>query len=278
MYYNRIINETNVSSTIKNFANNLKKLAERNQKLPTVEEYYNRAINSGKISESWDIIQSALAMYPGNNRLITALNEIANRNLIYGRKLQREGNINGANFYFERVLNDARIDNSIRHMSKIYSNQSIPNYRPVIYIDVGHGGSDPGAVSNGIMEKTLNLNVSRLLEKELTNRGYRVIMSRNTDKFIDLSDRPYEANGLTADLFLSVHHNSMGGSGVARGIETFIYHRVDSGFGQETNRNNFNVDDPRIAESLRLADLVQSSLINSTNMFDRGVKGNNFNV
>src|SRR5699024_946292 len=86
------------------------------------------------------------------------------------------------------------------------------------------------------------------------------------------------ANDAVADIFVSVHYNSMGGSGVARGIETFIHHTVSSGFGQETNRNNFNTNDIRIKESLNLADAIHSNLISSLGMFNRGVKGNNFSV
>src|SRR5699024_525727 len=107
---------------------------------------------------------------------------------------------------------------------------------------------------------------------DLESRGYIVIMSRTNDKYLDLTERAYEANDLNADIFISVHHNSMGGSGGARGIETFIHHTVASGFGQENNRNNFKMDDPRIRESVKLADEIHSNLISATGMYDRGVK------
>src|SRR5699024_5494092 len=102
---------------------------------------------------------------------------------------------------------------------------------------------------------------------------------RNDDTFIDLTARPLEANDIKADLFVSVHYNAMGVNGsTARGIESYIYHRVDSGFGQEINRDKFRTDDSRIYESLSIADLVHNQLISGTGMKDRGVKGNNFNV
>src|SRR5699024_4228548 len=115
-------------------------------------------------------------------------------------------------------------------------------------------------------EKVLNLNTSRMLKEELEARGYTVIMARESDVFVELGDRPKEANELKADIFVSVHYNSMGGSGIARGIETFIYHRVASGFGQETNHKNFKTDDLRIRESLKLANAVHAEIINKTKL------------
>lgn len=147
----------------------------------------------------------------------------------------------------------------------------------VVYIDPGHGGSDSGAARGGATEKQLNLQVSNYLIPELESMGYLVLTSRDVDKWITLDHRANEANGGEADIFISVHHNAGGGSS-ARGIETFIHHRVASGFGQETNRNNFGVNDPRISDSLRLADAVQGNLIRDTGLSNRGVKGNNFSV
>lgn len=152
------------------------------------------------------------------------------------------------------------------------------NRKPIVYLDPGHGGSDPGASHHGLQEKTLNLRTSQMIKEEIEARGYDVVMSRERDVFVGLSDRPIEANRIGADIFVSVHYNSMGGAGSARGIETFIYHRVASGFGQETNRNNFKTNDPRIRESLKLADAVHNEIIRKTKLYNRGVKGNNFNV
>lgn len=147
-----------------------------------------------------------------------------------------------------------------------------------VYIDPGHGGLDSGASYFKLKEKVLNLNTSLLLKQELEYRGYDVIMSRSTDIFIKLGNRPLDANKNAADIFVSVHYNSSGGSGKYRGIETYIHHTVASGFGEEVDRNKFKTNDPRIKNSLRLADFVQSRLISNTGMYNRGVKGNNFNV
>lgn len=152
---------------------------------------------------------------------------------------------------------------------------------PVVYVDAGHGGSDTGAIYNGINEARLNLATAKILNDILISRHYDTVMSRTSDSTTkELAERSSQANKLNVDIYVSIHHNSMGGvaSGTARGIETFIYHRVASGYGQEVNRDNFRTDDPRIADSLRLADLVHPLLISRTGMYDRGVKGNNFHV
>ncbi len=88
--------------------------------------------------------------------------------------------------------------------------------KKVIVIDAGHGGKDPGAVFSSVYEKSLNLDIAKRLKKLLTAKGYEVIMTRTTDKFIELADRAELANKEGADLFISIHNNSMpsGYSGV----------------------------------------------------------------
>ncbi|GAA0491834.1 hypothetical protein IRB23M11_18720 [Alkalibacterium sp. m-11] len=153
--------------------------------------------------------------------------------------------------------------------------------KKIIYLDPGHGGIDSGPVYGGISEKTLNLSLARILRDYLVSSGkYEVVMSRNSDTFLTLEQRANDANARNADIFVSIHYNAMGGvnAGRARGIETFIHHRVSSGFGQETNRNAFLTSDPRIRDSLRLADQIHPRLISATKLNDRGIKGNNFGV
>lgn len=86
----------------------------------------------------------------------------------------------------------------------------------VIVIDAGHGGKDPGAVFSSVYEKSLNLDIAKRLRKLLQAKGYKVIMTRTSDKFIELTERANIANTKQADLFISIHNNSMpdGYSGV----------------------------------------------------------------
>jgi len=88
-----------------------------------------------------------------------------------------------------------------------------------IFIDPGHGGSDPGAVGNGLKEKNLTLAIAKECAKVLRAAGVQVKMSRTGDTNPSLSARCQAANSWGADLFVSVHINAGGGTG----FETFIY-------------------------------------------------------
>jgi N-acetylmuramoyl-L-alanine amidase len=79
-------------------------------------------------------------------------------------------------------------------------------HKPLIVIDPGHGGIDPGAVGNGTMEKSITLAVARALKKELLATGrFRVKLTRDKDVYIPLRDRFKLARDETADLFISLH-------------------------------------------------------------------------
>lgn len=97
--------------------------------------------------------------------------------------------------------------------------------KKIIVIDPGHGGKDSGAVGNGFMEKEIVLNISQQLAEKLRNQGYTVHMTRNNDTFIELKDRTKFANNKEADLFISVHANSIpktSDPNGAQGIETYF--------------------------------------------------------
>lgn len=90
-----------------------------------------------------------------------------------------------------------------------------------IFIDPGHGGSDPGAVGNGLREKDLTLQIAKRIEAILKNEytGVSTRMSRTGDQTVSLSQRTNAANAWGADVFLSIHINAGGGTG----YEDFIY-------------------------------------------------------
>ena len=98
-------------------------------------------------------------------------------------------------------------------------------FRTVI-IDAGHGGHDSGAISRhtGQREKDLALDTARLIRSELGS-GFRVILMRDDDRFIDLDDRVARANRHGDAILISMHYNS--GPSAVRGPETY-YWRVDS--------------------------------------------------
>lgn len=129
------------------------------------------------------------------------------------------------------------------------------NYR--VFIDAGHGGSEPGACANGLKEKDLTLAIALKVQRILQGQGIEVVMRRTTDTYLNFRDISAVANNSGADAFASIHINSATTT-AAYGIETY--------YG--TNR----------FDSKPLAESVQKQLIKSTGAYDRGVKINDYNV
>jgi N-acetylmuramoyl-L-alanine amidase len=91
-----------------------------------------------------------------------------------------------------------------------------------IVIDAGHGGHDPGAQANGVVEAELVLDVAQRLTKLLQKQtAIDVVMTRDADVFIPLEERTEIANRESADLFLSIHANASRNI-AARGVETYF--------------------------------------------------------
>ncbi len=90
-----------------------------------------------------------------------------------------------------------------------------------VIIDAGHGGKDPGAIGiSGLQEKDVVLRVARKVRDELRRKGYKVILTRDSDKFIPLEERTAIANTKGGDLFVSIHANSAPNRR-ANGVETY---------------------------------------------------------
>ena len=92
-----------------------------------------------------------------------------------------------------------------------------------IVIDPGHGGKDPGAIGlRRTKEKDVNLKIARELKKKLeTDYNYLVVLTRNSDKFLELHERTAIANMENADLFVSLHVNA-NRNRRAFGMETYV--------------------------------------------------------
>lgn len=175
--------------------------------------------------------------------------------------------------------------------------QSIKNINKTIVIDAGHGGDDVGAVGpNKEYEKVINLEVAKYLDNILKQRGYKVYLTRSTDKFIKVMDRTILANEKNADLFISIHTNSMPKEKASStsGIETFflsparserakkvaaLENKDDIREMSESSKNVFleSLNRPRITASHKFAIDVQSGLLQAArtkykDVRDTGVK------
>jgi len=136
----------------------------------------------------------------------------------------------------------------------------IPNRgRGLVVIDPGHGGRDVGGVGNGVQEKDLVLPISLRLGRALQNMGYTVEYTRTTDVEIDLEPRVQFANRLQADVFLSIHANSLASpNSSVSGVETYHAPGATLGFA--------------------LATMVHQQVISATGARDRGVRSARFYV
>ena len=118
-----------------------------------------------------------------------------------------------------------------------------------IFLNPGHGGNDPGAVSkNGLKEKDVVKRICDILAQKLRNAGYSVMVYQEQQSFTEVSK---EENKSGADLFVSVHCNSFSSSS-ANGVETLYY--------------------PTSVKGKQLAECIQNALLNQTGLFNRGCK------
>lgn len=94
--------------------------------------------------------------------------------------------------------------------------------RPLVVIDAGHGGRDPGAVGEGIREKDVTLALATALRDALLKQGnVRVAMTRDDDRLLSLEERPDIARRLEADLFISIHADSAGQTSEVSGASLY---------------------------------------------------------
>lgn len=100
-----------------------------------------------------------------------------------------------------------------------------------VFISAGHGGSDPGAVANGVKEKDLNLAIAKACRDLLTKHGVTVKMSRTTDENDTLSEEIKECNAFSPDLAVSIHCNAGGGDGAE------VFHHHGGGKGKTLAEN-----------------------------------------
>ncbi|WP_241657287.1 N-acetylmuramoyl-L-alanine amidase family protein [Aurantiacibacter suaedae] len=107
--------------------------------------------------------------------------------------------------------------------------------RPLVVIDAGHGGPDPGAVGPGFQEKRIVLGLAKALRDTLLEEGgVRVAMTRDDDSFVVLPERVAIARELGADLFVSIHADSAGELAEVRGAS--IYTLSDAANSQAAAR------------------------------------------
>ncbi|SDH82487.1 N-acetylmuramoyl-L-alanine amidase [Flavobacterium omnivorum] len=170
----------------------------------------------------------------------------------------------------------------------------------VVIIDAGHGGKDPGNSYHGFVEKEIALKTALKLEKYLKRESdIEVVHTRKSDVFIELKDRPKKANSIDANLFVSIHCNSVKNP-VPYGTETFVmglsrskgnleiakqensvillekdYKRSYKGFDPKNPETLIGLkilQEDYLDRSIRLASKIESNFRNKLHRKSRGIK------
>lgn len=127
---------------------------------------------------------------------------------------------------------------------------------PLVFIDAGHGGNDPGASGNGLIEKNVTLDIAKRLNEVLTKNTVKTYMVRTGDTFMDHRDRIYLANDMKASLYISIHcdwyENPKYG-----GTQTFYTTAKELKLGELTE--------------LQYAKLIHNEIINTIKSNNRGI-------
>lgn len=149
-----------------------------------------------------------------------------------------------------------------------------------VVLDPGHGGKDPGTQGSGYNEKDLVLDIALRVKAHLAAAGIRVVLTRDADRFWELTDRPYLAARGGGDAFVSIHLNSAA-SRTVQGVETFVTAAENfppTAEAKTTGRypavpnNQFN------HSNMLLGSQIQRSLVGVTRADDRGLKHARFVV
>jgi N-acetylmuramoyl-L-alanine amidase len=181
-----------------------------------------------------------------------------------------------------------RIRNGALHISQLDLEKNIrpilqpPRLAPsrkiqVVAIGAGHGGKDPGKQVGKRQEKDYNLKLAQELEQLLITAGFKVVMIRRSDEFIDLLERPAIAKRKGADVYISLHYNSFSGAGseTAKGVETYC---LTPAGANSTNDPDGQGGMPKMpanrfdSENLFLAWEIQRSINSQTELDDRGIR------
>jgi N-acetylmuramoyl-L-alanine amidase len=220
-------------------------------------------------------------------------NSIVLENQKVEMKLKVGGNecfMNGVKFVFTNDVTSIGTKAYVSRMdlSKLIDPVLRPNYIPnagdfrTVILDPGHGGKDPGATNSLATEAFYNLKVAGRTKALLEAKGFKVVMTRTSDRFLSLQERVNVANAIRENaVFVSIHFNS--GGREARGIETFtlsppgVSHYGRGVIAADSLVRNGNEHD---SANIALATAVHGSLLRrlQKNTFDRGIKRARFSV
>lgn len=232
-----------------------------------------------------------------NSKLSNKISSIVNRNDDFIENVVTMDFGDGISNFF------ITLKEGIKYQDSIWSNPTrlVINFtkekstKPVIVIDPGHGGRDPGAVRGNLREKDITLSTALRLGREL-EKDFNVIYTRKDDRFISLGNRARISNQNGADLFISIHANASPNTG-ARGVEIFYYSKTaseyarsvaefensfDEKFGIKESEADFIVSDITYNQNKERSHVLSQDMVRrmsqATGFINRGVHGANFAV
>jgi N-acetylmuramoyl-L-alanine amidase len=187
------------------------------------------------------------------------------------------------------LISQLDLDTAIRPL--VFPQKPSPKHITTICLDPGHGGKDTGNRVVGFFwhnEKTYTLLLAFELRDQLKKLGFNVILTRNSDTFVELPARPALADKRDADLFISLHFNATQvGKNEVAGPETYCITPVGASSSnasvEGSEYGNAASAGPTIAnrneqKSLLFAYQIQKSLVQNLNANDRGVRRARFAV
>jgi N-acetylmuramoyl-L-alanine amidase len=212
------------------------------------------------------------------------------RNELEVRLGSREATVNGVRNWFSFPVEEK--DGALLISRVDLAKTLEPQLRPhmiaklgkvqTVVLDPGHGGHDKGACSSYGCEKDFALDVARQLRPLLTARGFKVIMTRESDVFVPLEVRARIANAQKDSVFVSIHFNATDHNPAATGFEIYSLTPVGSPSSQDDDLAlsfiNRQAGSPFDAHSIELSSSIYHSIIGQIGEFDRGIKRARFAV
>ena len=196
---------------------------------------------------------------------------------------------NPSKFYMKTKVNSIIVCCVLAFMGYLTPFQQLlaQNDKFIVVLDAGHGGGDPGNMGNGYKEKHIALKVALEVGKELEkNPSIEVIYTRKTDVFVELYKRADIANKADADLFISIHCNSVGNPR-PHGTETWVLGEKNTGrnfevakkeneviFLEENYEENYSGFDPSSPESTIAIGIEQEVYVEQSIILARKIENN----
>ncbi|MBZ4682960.1 MAG: N-acetylmuramoyl-L-alanine amidase [Fusobacteriaceae bacterium] len=214
--------------------------------------------NSPKYSVNYDEVTRLIFLEVENSKLLENIDKKIEKDDDYIEKIEAI-ELNESTAFFITLKEEVKYKVSTWYNpTRIVFNLQKDSDKPIIVIDPGHGGQDPGAVNGRYKEKDLVLSVSKYLRDILKN-DFKVIMTRSTDEFISLGERSRIANKYNANLLISIHANASP-SKSANGFEVFYYSKNQTEYAKQLANFENSVEE-KFGGSITATDLIVNDIL-----------------